>query len=253
MSKKIYIGTSGYSYKHWWNGVFYPRETPQKHWLEYYAEHFNTVELNVTFYRLPKETVFQGWYKRTPKDFRFTVKGNRYITHIKRLKDCNEPLKLFLKNASGLKQKLALILWQFHPKMKADPERLTEFCTLLKMQKIASQIRHAFEFRHESWFCDEIYGILRNNNLALCIAHSPRWPLVESVTADFVYLRFHGGERLYGSNYSEKEMKEWAAKARGWLEEGKDVYAYFNNDAQGFAVKNALSLHQLIGKSQPRQ
>jgi uncharacterized protein YecE (DUF72 family) len=246
MKERIHIGTSGYSYAHWSDGVFYPPGVRQKRWLEYYAGRFDTVELNVTFYRLPAKIVFEGWYKRTPDNFTFSIKGSRFITHVKRLKDCREPLKLFFENASGLKKKLDIVLWQLHPKMKADPERLAAFCSLFDTSAIARRVRHAFEFRHESWFSEEILGLLRTYNHALCIAHSPRWPSVEAVTADFIYLRFHGGEQLYGSNYSSREMREWAAKCRGWLKEGRDTYAYFNNDAHGFAAKNALSLRSYI-------
>jgi uncharacterized protein YecE (DUF72 family) len=246
MRAKAFVGTSGYNYGHWGGGVFYPPELPQREWLEYYARHFSTVELNVTFYRLPALPVFQGWKKRTPARFAFAVKGSRYITHIKRLKDCREPIMLFLKNASGLGRKLNVILWQLHPGMKCDSSRLENFCSMLKRSVRGRRIRHAFEFRHPSWFCDEVYGLLHSFNHALCIADSPIWPRVEAVTADWIYLRFHGGRALYGSNYSDGELGEWAAKARAWLAAGRAVFAYFNNDAHGFAVRNALRLRELI-------
>ena len=123
----ILIGTSGYNYPHWWNGVFYPSDLPQRKWLEYYAEYFDTVELNVSFYRLPKKEVFEGWYKRTPKHFLFAVKGSRFITHIKRLKDCRDPLSLLFEHASPLKEKLGVVLWQLPPRFKFQKERLEEF------------------------------------------------------------------------------------------------------------------------------
>lgn len=244
MTAHIHIGTSGYAYGHWGDGVFYPGETPQKQWLEYYARHLTSVELNVTFYRLPDTSVFRSWRERTPRSFTFALKGSRYLTHIKRLKDCREPLARFMRHASALREKLRVVLWQLHPRMKVDTERLAAFCDLLKSSAAARRVRHAFEFRHESWFREEVYELLREHDCALCIAHSPHWPRPEIVTADFVYLRFHGGERLYGSNYSEGELREWAAKARAWLKKGNDVYAYFNNDAQGYAVKNALLLRE---------
>jgi uncharacterized protein YecE (DUF72 family) len=246
MSTNIYIGTSGYNYPHWSGGVFYPREMPQARWLEHYARHFGSVELNVTFYRLPDKSVFQSWHERTPARFAFAIKGNRYITHIKRLKDCREPLARFMRHSSALKEKLHVVLWQLHPRMRADLGRLEAFCKLLRASAKARCVRHAFEFRHESWFCEGVYELLRARNHALCIAHSPRWPRAEIATADFFYLRFHGGERLYGSNYSEEELGECAAKIRAWLKKGSDVYAYFNNDAQGYAVHNALRLRKLI-------
>jgi len=248
MAAQCYIGTSGYAYLHWGDGVFYPQELPQKQWLEYYARHLPSVELNVTFYRLPDRSVFRSWRERTPLSFTFAIKGSRYITHIKRLKDCREPLARFMRHASALKEKLHVVLWQLHPRMAADKDRLAAFCDLLGASAAAKRVRHAFEFRHESWFCEEVYKLLRAHDHALCIAHSPHWPRREIATADFVYLRFHGGERLYSSNYSEGELKEWASKARAWLRQGNDVYAYFNNDAQGFALENALRLCELTAR-----
>lgn len=246
MAGKTFIGTSGYSYSHWRNGVFYPPRLPQRNWLEHYAQSFNTVELNVTFYRLPKKETFEGWYKRTPDNFAFVAKGSRFITHMKRLKSCDEPLKLYFENASGLKRKLEMILWQLPPGLRFDEQRLNEFCKLLTTTDIARNIRHTFEFRHKSWFCNETYDLLKKYNFALCFAHSPNWPWVETSTANFIYLRFHGGQDLYGSNYSDTELYNWATKAKIWLDEGKDVYAYFNNDAHGFAVKNALKFKEYI-------
>lgn len=239
---KIFIGTSGYSYTHWGEGVFYPEGLKENKWLEYYCRFFNTVELNVTFYRLHQKNVFKGWNKRTPKDFLFVAKGSRYITHVKKLKDINEPLIRLFDLLKELREKLGVVLWQFPPGMKVDIKKLDNFCEKISKYKI----RHAFEFRHPSWFNEEIYCLLKKYNFSLCIAHSPYWPLVEVVTSDFVYLRFHGGESLYGSNYSEKELKSWANKAKIWLSKGLDFYAYFNNDAYGYAVKNALRLKELL-------
>jgi len=243
---QAYIGTSGYTYGHWGGGVFYPADVPQRDWLEYYAHHFCTVELNVTFYRLPERSVFTRWRTRTPGRFAFALKGSRYITHLKRLKYCEVPLGLFFTNASGLGQKLRVVLWQLPPMMKADVGRLADFCASLRSSAPARRIRHAFEFRHPTWFCEEVYACLRENNHALCMAHSPYWTLGDVTTADFTYLRFHGGERLYGSTYSDTELDAWASRIEGWLREGKDVYTYFNNDASGFAVRNALRLRELI-------
>lgn len=246
MLSKIFVGTSGYSYKHWSDGVFYPPKLPQGKWLEHYAQAFNTVELNVTFYRLPNKRTFEGWYKRTPGEFVFIAKGSRFITHVKKLKDCEEPLKIFFENVKGLKEKLGVVLWQLPPGLHLDVGRLEDFCRLLNDSKVARMVRHGFEFRHQSWFGKEIYDLLEGFRFSLCVAHSSRWPCVEKATADFVYLRFHGGQILYSSDYSEEELKDWASKARGWLEQGRDVYAYFNNDAYGFAVKNAFRFRELL-------
>ncbi len=196
--KGVYIGTSGYNYPHWWNGAFYPSDLPQKKWLEFYAEYYNTVELNVSFYRLPKKEVFQSWYRRTPKKFVFAVKGSRFITHIKRLKDCRE------------------------------------------------RLRHTFEFRDESWFCNEAFRILEEFRFAFCIAHGSGLPFIEKITSTFTYLRLHGGEVLYGSDYSDKELKQWAGKIQDWRKKDKTVFVYFNNDAYGFAIKNGLQLKKII-------
>jgi uncharacterized protein YecE (DUF72 family) len=246
MAIKTFVGTSGYNYPHWSDGVFYPRGLPERKWLEYYMSFFNTVELNVSFYRLPKKSVFEGWRKRTPENFRFVVKGSRFITHIKKLKDCEEPLKIFFNNVEGLKKKLGAVLWQLPPNLHANREKLEAFCKIIHGLRVSGSTRHSFEFRHSSWFCEEIYAILRKYGFSLCIAHSKDWPCEELATSDFIYFRFHGGEILYGSNYSEEELREWASKAKHWMEKRKDIYAYFNNDAHGFAVKNALRFKELL-------
>jgi uncharacterized protein YecE (DUF72 family) len=248
---RVFLGTSGYNYRHWWNGVFYPRTLLQKGWLEFYSQFFDTVELNVTFYRLPNRKTFEDWYQRTPGDFLFSIKGSRFITHIKRLRDCQEPLEAFFDHAQGLSEKLNVILWQLPPTFKLNLGRLGEFCSLLGDISSANPLRQAFEFRHESWFCSEVYGLLEEHNFSLCLAHSSVLPHVERTTADFVYIRFHGGESLYGSDYSEGELRDWSKRIGGWLKEGLDVYSYFNNDAFGFAVKNASALRELLRKNTP--
>jgi uncharacterized protein YecE (DUF72 family) len=204
------------------------------------------VELNVSFYRLPKKEVFEGWYKRTPNGFSFAVKGSRFITHIKRLKDCREPLSLLLDHASPLKEKLGVVLWQLPPRFRFQKERLEEFCILLITLPRSKRLRHAFEFRDESWFCHEAIRILEEFNFALCIAHGSGLPSMEVLTSDFTYLRLHGGEVLYGSNYSEKELNQWAEKIKDWRKKVKTIFVYFNNDAFGFAVKNGLTLKKIV-------
>lgn len=243
---KVFIGTSGFNYKHWGGGVFYPAELKQSEWLKYYSQSFDTVELNTTFYRLPQKSVFESWRKQTPDNFIFAVKGNRFITQQKKLKDPSEPIKKFFDSARGLGNKLGIVLWQLPPNFSANSERLREFCETLRRNSVAKNVQHAFEFRHESWFSEEIYGILRQFGYALCVADSPVWPLAEIVTADYVYIRFHGGHELYGSNYSNAELKNWAKKIEKWLAEDKDIYAYFNNDAYGYAVQNAKKIKALL-------
>lgn len=248
ISNRVFIGTSGYNYPHWWNGVFYPSDLPQRRWLEFYAQSFNTVEINVTFYRLPKREVFEGWYKRTPKGFTFAVKGSRFITHIKRLKDCREPLSLLLDNASPLKEKMGVLLWRLPPKFRFEKERLEEFGVLLSTLPRSKSLRHAFEFRDESWVCQDCFKLLEEFGFGFCISHGSGLPHLERITANLIYLRLHGGEILYGSNYSDKELKAWAEKIEGWMRKRKDVFVYFNNDAYGFAVKNGLTLKTLLSE-----
>lgn len=235
-----FVGTSGWSYPHW-QDVFYPDGLSQSKWLEHYAQFFNCVELNVTFYRLVQKKTFHNWYKRTPDKFYFVAKGSRFITHIKKLKGIGESLALFIDNAKGLKEKLSAVLWQFPPGFKRDLKRLETFLKLLKKTKI----RQAFEFRHQTWFDREVYALLKKYNACLCIAHSGHFPCVREITADFVYLRFHGGESLYSSDYSDRELKEWSDFAKSTK---KDIFAFFNNDAYGYAVKNALKFRGLLEK-----
>jgi uncharacterized protein YecE (DUF72 family) len=242
----IYVGTSGYSYQHW-KSRFYPKNLPASKWLEFYSQHFNTVELNYTFYRLPQKKAFQNWHQKTPKNFKFVIKGSRFITHIKRLKDCASPLKEFFKRASSLKEKLACCLWQLPPSFKYDLERLDKFVRIL--QKNHSAYLHTFEFREKSWFNPQTYSILDKNNISLCIADAPDFKTPDELASSFIYLRFHGGKILYGSQYSDKELIRWAKKAKKWLGKKKLLFAFFNNDAQSFAVKNALKFKELLNEN----
>lgn len=238
----FYVGTSGWYYKHWGGGVFYPRGMTSAKWLGFYAGVFTCVELNVTFYRLVGEATFDGWRRKTPEGFHFVAKGSRYISHNKKISGVEEPLETFFKRAGILGRKLAACLWQFSPKFKKDIAHLESFLRLLRK----TGMRQVFEFRHPGWFDDEVYGLLRRYNACLCIAHSPgRFPMYAEPTADFAYLRFHGGEKLYGSGYSERELREWARFAKGL--KVKDLFAFFNNDAHGFAVRNAIRFRELLG------
>lgn len=242
----IFIGTSGFVYKHWGGGVFYPDGLPQKKWFEYYTEHFDTVELNVAFYRLPTEKAFESWYKRTPKSFAFSLKGSRFITHIKKLKDCEEPLKLYFDRAKLLREKLSVILWQLPPRYKKDMERLKIF---IKYLKPYDRYRHAFEFRDESWFSNDVYELFRKADMAICEADWPGMPQNTPITASFVYLRRHGPEAEkahYSGCYSKKSLKEDARRIKNLLKKGKSIYVYFNNDEKGRAVKNSLELKGIL-------
>jgi len=243
---KLLIGTSGYTYSHWGRGVFYPEDVPQRRWLEFYSQHFDTVELNVTFYRLIRKNVFEGWCRRTPEEFLFAVKGSRYITHVKRLTACEDAVERFSENAQGLGNKLEIVLWQLPPRFACQKDRLTAFGRLLAGSPGMSKTRHAFEFRHDSWFIPEVARILERYGFSFCISDSPHLPSIETVTADFIYLRFHGSQSLYGSKYTDAELTRWAQKVRTWLNQGKSVYAYFNNDVSGYAVENARRLREIL-------
>lgn len=246
MSGRLYIGTSGYSYDHWSEGVFYPVGLRQNKWLEYYCQHFNTVELNVTFYRLPQKQAFTGWDSRSPKGFVFAIKGSRFITHIKRLKASTEPLKTMFERAKPLSKKIDVVLWQLPPKFKCNIDRLSSFLKQLKKYK---KFRHVFEFRNPGWFNKDIFQLLKKQNIAICSADWPDCSCDIRLTADFVYIRRHGASaRLYSGCYSNDQLKKDANLIKNELSQGKDVYIYFNNDAQGWAVKNATTLKKMLKK-----
>lgn len=239
----IRIGCSGWNYQHWRNGVFYPPRCPARLWLEYYARHFDTVEVNSTFYRLPRKSAVANWVRQSPPDFLFTVKMSRYVTHIKRLGDLPPSLELFYSRIRPLvgTPKLGPILWQLPGTFHRDDERLAQALDQLP----AGQ--HCFEFRHESWFVDEVYELLRSHGAALVIGDTPTRPFqAHELTADWTFVRFHHGTRGRNSNYSERELEEWAARIEGWAKR-VDVYAYFNNDRNGYAVRNGLWLKRRLG------
>lgn len=200
--------------------------------------------MNVSFYRLPSEKSFKAWYQRTPNKFSFAVKGSRFITHVKKLNEVEAPLKLFFNRAKFLEEKLATVLWQLPPLFNVRADRLSDFVLLLKR---LSTISHAFEFRNKSWLCDDVYHILMDANMAICIADWPEFTKSVPVMADFVYLRYHkAGQYLYGGCYSDARLRADAKKIKLWLKEGKNVFAYFNNDEAGYAVKNAITLSKLV-------
>jgi len=237
MRGKIFIGTSGFAYSHW-RGLFYPKDLPQKDWFSYYVKNFSTVELNVSFYRLLRRDVFEGWRKKAGKKFVFAIKGWRMITHIKKLKNCQEEVEKFFSSAKSI---LNIILWQLPPSLKFDGRRLAEFLAILPQNW-----RYAFEFRHSSWDNKKTWEILQKHRAAVVFQDFPEWPVFEQITADFVYLRLHGKESLYFSCYTGEELKSWAEKIKNWQKKGLDVYAYFNNDALGYAIENAKKLEKLV-------
>jgi uncharacterized protein YecE (DUF72 family) len=245
---KIFIGTSGWNYPHWGKGVFYPPELRQKEWLTYYTHYFDTVEVNNTFYQLPHKRIFENWEQSVPPHFSFVVKASRYITHMKKLNQPERPLARFLENVSLLKKKVTLILFQLPPFLKANQLRLKNLIDFFTYQSIIPGVRAAFEFRHRTWLAKETFHLLTKKNVALCFADWPDLTVAEPVTADFIYLRRHGPQNVYASGYSLEEIKRDAHQIRKWVRDGKEVYCYFNNDLEGFAVKNALTLLELVKK-----
>ena len=238
---RVRIGTSGWVYQHW-RGRFYPQKMPAAKWFEFYVQHFDTVELNNSFYRQPSRKTFEGWRARSLQDFRFAVKLNRFVTHYKRLKVSAESIALSYDTMAGLGPKLAVVLAQLPPRMKFDAERLDGFLRAVSRRRR----RHALEPRDASWLTDEALSALRRRNVALCVIDTPRWPSRIAVTADFVYIRFHGPRGLYASNYSDDELRAWSDRIRAWRDQDLNVFAYFNNDANAYAVFNALRLRELV-------
>jgi uncharacterized protein YecE (DUF72 family) len=238
---RYFIGTSGWHYDDW-RGVFYPEKLPKKDWLAYYAGRFPTVELNNSFYRLPTESAFQNWHDQTPAGFCFAVKASRYITHVKRLKDGEEPLHNFMSRAAWLKDKLGPVLYQLPSSFHRDDARLAEF-----LEKLPKG-RHVIEFRHNSWLDDEIYELLRRYHAGFCIFDMPKLRSPLLATADFAYLRFHGTGEGYSGSYPDAALAGWAGEISR-LARGLDaVYAYFNNDVSGHAVRNAVTLREYLEK-----
>ncbi|MBU0579756.1 MAG: DUF72 domain-containing protein [Candidatus Margulisbacteria bacterium] len=234
---KLHIGTSGWSYKDW-QGRFYPKDLPAFKQFNYYQKHFKTVEINNTFYHLPKKITVKNWYKKAKKNFIFAIKGSRFITHIKRLKDCKKPLDVFFEVIKHFKNKKGPILWQLPPSFKRDEKRLESFIKLLP-----KSYKHAFEFRNPEWFRDSVYELLNKYKCAFVIYDMPGLKTPDIITADFAYIRFHGATSLYGTKYTNKFLNEWYKKIKKW-KKVKDVYIYFNNDTNAAAIENAQFLKQ---------
>jgi uncharacterized protein YecE (DUF72 family) len=241
MNPQAYIGTSGWNYNHW-RELFYPKDCAKSKWLEFYAKHYETVELNASFYGLPKPQTFENWRDRTPDNFLWAVKANRYITHIKRIKDIREPLQRFFSSVELLKEKLGPILFQLPPTLSFDEAVFSGFCQHLKGNHL-----YTLEVRHPSWAQERAIDILRDNNIALCVSDTAgRYPYIEEDTATFIYIRLHGSKKLYASEYSEEELQTYARKIRDWA---KDVYLYFDNDYGGYAIKNAKRMKEILALS----
>ncbi len=233
---EYFIGTSGWHYDHW-RRRFYPEKLPKADWLEFYARHFTTVELNNSFYRLPSEKAFANWHDSSTAGFTFAVKVSRFITHIKRLNNAGEAVANFISRAKILGGKLGPLLYQLPPSLHRNDALLESFLFALPVG-----MEHVIEFRHQSWLEDEVFAILRRHNIGLCVFDMPSLTCPLLATADFAYIRFHGSDRLYSSGYSDEELADWAGRMAQLAPGLRAVYVYFNNDIEGFAVSNALTL-----------
>ncbi len=236
----VWIGTSGYVYRHWRKGVFYPNGLPAREELAYYASHFRTVELNNPFYRLPTPEMFQRWRDNTPSDFQFAVKASRYITHIKRLRDVGDELALFLERADHLGPKLGPILFQLPPTQQLEVVRLRTFLKLLSKRR-----RWVVEFRHPSWQTTEVYQLLTDHSAAVCVPVGGALEPDRITTAPFTYIRMHRGKEPAGG-FTDDELVLWAAQIRALRSARKEVYVYFNNDWGGYAIRDASKLRGLL-------
>lgn len=235
---QVHIGTSGFSYPHWKEN-FYPADLNTKEWLKYYAQVFSTVELNTTFYHLPLISTVQNWDAQVTEHFLFSIKASRYITHQKRLHECRESLHMFYKRMQGFGPKMGPILFQLPPSFHINKERLLEF-----IRHLDHAYLHVFEFRHPSWFVDEIYDILKENQIALCITDLNGKLSPEELTTHFTYIRLHGPKKAYQGTYGS-QLKTWQHKIEQWSLNAS-VFCYFDNDEKGYAIQDAKTLQEMF-------
>jgi uncharacterized protein YecE (DUF72 family) len=247
MACEIRIGTSGFHYKHW-IGPFYPPKTPASKMLDFYLQHFDTVELNNSFYRLPTTEAFDAWREATPANFVFAVKASRFITHNKKLKDPEHALDNLLPRAAHLGPKLGPILFQLPPHWRVNAERLENLLEILPRD-----LRYTFEFRELSWITPAIISILTKFNAAFCIYELAGYHSPLDITADFAYIRLHGPSRgKYQGSYSKERLNFWVRQIETWAKSLKAIYIYFDNDQHGYAAANALTLKSMLSQDQER-
>jgi uncharacterized protein YecE (DUF72 family) len=242
--KPVRVGCSGWNYRHW-RELVYPKGLSPKRWLEHYATLFDTVEVNNTFYRLPARSAVAGWAAQTPPDFVFAVKASRYLTHIKHLTEMRTGVEHLYERIEPLVEsgKAGPLLWQLPGNFRRDDERLESALAELPSG------RHCFELRHESWFDPDVYELLRGRNVALVIGDTPSRPFqTHELTADWTFVRFHYGSRGRNGNYSDREIEKWAERIERWRKK-VDVYAYFNNDWNAYAVRNGLALKRALSET----
>jgi uncharacterized protein YecE (DUF72 family) len=236
----IRIGTSGWVYMHW-QGVFYPADLPQRDWFSFYARSFDTVEINNSFYRLPTVATFEAWRQQAPPEFLVAVKASRYLTHLKKLNDPEVPLSRFFEHAGCLEQTLGPVLYQLPPHWRVNISRFEHF-----LGALPAGTTHVIEFRDQSWLTEEVFQLMERHGVAHCIHDMHPLQVPYRVTARTVYIRFHGDMENYG-DYRPATLATWAERIEDWNRRNLDVFAYFNNDIFGYAVKNALTLKSLLG------
>jgi uncharacterized protein YecE (DUF72 family) len=236
-----FIGTSGWVYPGWRAHLY--ADTPLRRWLEVASRTFDALEINGSFYTQIKPETYRRWRDETPDDFRFALKGHRFVTHYKRLRDCEDSVVRLRDQAAGLGDKLAAVVWQLPSNFGIDLPRLAAFAGALKRWPT---VVHSLELRHRSWFTPEVAALLREEAIAVCLSDAPDFPLWDEVTSELVYVRLHGHTRKYASSYSTASLQRWASKIERWIAEGRDVHVYFDNDAEGHAVRNALTLRALL-------
>jgi uncharacterized protein YecE (DUF72 family) len=248
---RLYIGTSGWSYAHWAKGRFYPSGMKPGDWLRFYTGRFRTVEVNMTFYHLPKEEMLHRWRGIAPEGFQYAVKMWRRITHEKRLRNCSEELGPFLRIAGILADKLGPLLVQLPPSFRVDAGLLDAFLADLRDQCGESCRKVAFEFRNREWLSDAVYEALNRHGASLCLSDYPRCTVDEPNATGMIYVRRHGPGGRYRGCYAPEHIARDADRIREWLNRGRDVYMYFNNDIEGYAVDNAAQLIETVQKKQP--
>lgn len=245
-----YIGTSGWHYSDW-IGLFYPPEIKGYNELRFHSKHFNTVENNSSFYHIAQESTYQTWFKMTPDHYKFSIKLNKHITHIRRLElddDTREKVRYILSTTQVLKNKLGAIVIQLPASFKYDLKKLDTFVNFFtrEVKKQEYKFDVAIEFRNKYWFVDEVYSLLKKYNVALVAGQSSRYPEVRHVTADSAYIRMHGPEKLFASKYTREQLEDWADYIRKISPQVKSVYVYFNNDFYGYAIDNAKELMNVL-------
>ncbi len=246
MRKKIHIGTSGWSYKHW-KDIYYPPKLATAKWLSFYAKTFSTTEINASFYRLPTQETVLKWMAQVPKDFVFCPKMSRYLTHMKKLKEPEEPLERFFNIFEPMKKNMGPVLIQLPPFLKFNFETANHFYQLL--HRNYREYEFVMEVRHDTWLQEESLGLMAKYNIGFVISQSgDQFPYSELVTAKNIYIRFHGPRELYASSYSDEMLNEFAKKFKNWIKEGHELWIYFNNDVHGYAIADAQRLMEIMAK-----